>query len=184
MSKWRLLVGVVSTAQLLWGIFEFVKYSRSVGATADPTGTCVYLGLGLLGLLVLAWPRFGIPIAVTQGLAALYALCWLACALALIWLLTFLGTLAGLMSPPSPSMIASAVGQAGGLPNLWQVGWVAEPMIKPPPPSGLPALARLILITAGATALSCMLSAVGTWQVARRTSRSSSRLPSAVGACP
>ncbi len=31
-----------------------------------------------------------------------------------------------------PSLIASAVGQAGGLPPLWQTGWVAESILKPP----------------------------------------------------
>jgi membrane fusion protein (multidrug efflux system) len=32
--------------------------------------------------------------------------------------------------PLPPSIFVSAAGQAGGLPNLWQVGWVAETIIK------------------------------------------------------
>jgi serine/threonine-protein kinase len=40
--------------------------------------------------------------------------------------------------PDTAANIASAMGQAGGLPNLWQAGWVAETTLKP-----LDALKRL-----------------------------------------
>src|SRR3989337_2507138 len=112
MNKWRLLVGVVSLAPLLWGLMEFVEYSRSVGAVSDPTGAWVFSGLGVCGLLVLALPRCGIPVAVVQSLVAGYALCWLPLAITC------------LRTPPG---------------------------LQLPPPFGNPAIAVLILMTAGAT---------------------------------
>ena len=128
MNKWRLLVGVVSMAQLLWGIIEFVEYGRSVGAASEPTGAWVYSGLGVCGLLVLAMPRCGIPVAVVQSLAAGYALCWLPFAITCLRI------------PP---------------------GLIPVPISH--------SVAMLILMTAGATALLCLFSAVGTWQDARLT---------------
>ena len=68
MSKWRLLVGIVSMAQLLWGIFEFAGYKWALDGWGGPTtGAWVYSSLGLLGLLVLALPRIGMPVALVQG---------------------------------------------------------------------------------------------------------------------
>lgn len=119
-------------AQLLWGIFDFIDYSRSVGATAEPAGGWVYSGLGLLGLLVLAMPRCGLPVAVAQFLTASYALCWVP-----------LGVIS-LRTPPSLLL---------------------------PLPLGNPAIALVILMSAGGTALLCLLSALGAWKAARLASR-------------
>ena len=82
MSKWRLLVGGVSLAQLAWGILALVEYARSVGGTGDLLAVWVYSGLGLGGLLVLAVPRAGFPMAFGQAAVAAYALWW--CGLAVV----------------------------------------------------------------------------------------------------
>jgi hypothetical protein len=132
MKKWRVLVGMVSVVQLVLGICEFYDYSRSVGATGDTTGGWIYSGLGLMGLLVLALPRCGIPVAVMQVLTACYALLWLPIAILSLSMPT------GLLLPP---------------------------------PLGHPAIALLILVQVGKMALLCLLSALGTWRVARLTMR-------------
>lgn len=132
MRKWRLLVGVVSATQLLWGMLAFIDYSRSVGATGGLAGGWIYSGLGLLGLLVLSLPRCGTFVAVVQVLAAAHALCWLP------FVILFLR---------------------------------ASPNLSFPVPLAYPAIALLILLPVGATALLCLLSALGTWQVARLTRR-------------
>ena len=89
MNKWRWLLGIVSAGQLLCGLRGYIEYSSSVGAVSEPTGAWLFCILGLSGLLVLALPRFGIPVALVQGLAACYALCWMP--LAIVCLQTPLG---------------------------------------------------------------------------------------------
>jgi hypothetical protein len=75
-SKWHWLVGILSSIQLSCGVAGFVEHSRSVRGEADQTQAWVYAALGLSGLLVLTLPRLGIPIALVQGVAGLYALTW------------------------------------------------------------------------------------------------------------
>jgi hypothetical protein len=132
MNKWRWILGIVSAIQLLWGLLQYIEYDNSVGAVSEPTGAWMYCVLGLSGLLVLALPRFGIPVAMVQGLAAGYALCWMPLAIVCL-------------QAPLVFML--------------------------PVPFGYPVLAMLILLTAGATAVLCLLGAVGSVQVSRLTKR-------------
>jgi len=53
------------------------------------------------------------------------------------------------LGQPRASIIASALGQTGGLPNLWQVGWTAETMIEAQPKRLLVPAARLLQQPAG-----------------------------------
>jgi hypothetical protein len=92
--KWRWLVGIVSTIQLFCGIAEYVEQFRSVGGNADSTNAWVYTVLGVSGLLVRALPQLGIPIALIQGVAGLYALTWV------LFGLLILQTPPGLLLPP------------------------------------------------------------------------------------
>ena len=78
------MIAVSSSVQLVLGVMGLVKYSHSVGATGDATGACVYLALGISGVSVLVLPALGSAVAIMQGGVALYALCWLPIAIALL----------------------------------------------------------------------------------------------------
>ena len=142
MSKWRVLVAAVSAVQLLWSALEFLGYIRSVGGWGgSATAAWVYACLGLSGLLVLVVPRLGIPVALAQGVAGLYAVSWLLFGVSLPASMTNPRASSNLLLLPTDFL------------QSFQI------------------LQLLILMTALATAVLCLLSAIGSWQVFRQPRR-------------
>jgi hypothetical protein len=134
--KWRWVVGTISTIQLFCGVAGFVEHSRSVGGEADPTQAWVYSVLGLSGLLVLALPRLGIPIALIQGVAGLNALTWVLLGLVILQMPP------GLLLPPPfgfpiIGVLLTAFGLAAGFlcllnsVGIWQVARTARKENQP-----------------------------------------------------
>jgi MFS family permease len=110
-----------------------------------PAGQLVRCALWLLPACMLLYAYYGAVYATIQDIVAPAfrgtAMALYFCAMYLLgavlgpvatgWTSDYFARRAAAADGVSASIIASATGQAGGLQNLWQAGWVAETMIKP-----------------------------------------------------
>jgi hypothetical protein len=120
-TKWQWMIAVISSVQLVLGVMGLVKYSHSVGATGDATGACVYLALGISGVLVLVLPALGSVVAIMQGGVALYALCWFPIGIALLRTPVFPASALGAWAPIAGVLFLALAGQTAVLCSLGAV---------------------------------------------------------------
>ena len=120
-TKWQWMIAVISSVQLVLGIIGVVEYSHSVGATADATGAHVYLVLGVTGVFVLLLPPLGRAAAFMQGGVALYALCWLPIAIALLRAPVFPASPLGAWAPMAGMLFLALAGKTAVICSLGAV---------------------------------------------------------------
>jgi hypothetical protein len=120
-TKLQWMIAVISSVQLVLGVIGLVRYSHSVGTAGDATGAYVYLALGVSGVLVLMRPSLGGVVAIMQGGVAIYALCWLPIAIALLRTPTFPASPLGAWAPVAGMLILALAGQTAVLCSLGAV---------------------------------------------------------------
>jgi hypothetical protein len=125
-TKWQWMIAVISSVQLYLGVIGLVKYSQSVGATGGATGAYVNLALGVSGVFVIMLPALGSAVAIMQGGVALYALCWLPIAIALLRSPVFPVSPLGAWAPMAGMLFLAVAGQTAVLCSLGAVAtWIS-----------------------------------------------------------